>query len=71
MTRKKTLERWVTNIGNADVTLQNIWLIAKSLLKRVGPRATTTIHSASGLKILPSEKANAIVDSLEIQFTTH
>jgi hypothetical protein len=36
--------------------------IAKSLLKRDRPRAPTAIHSDSGLKILPSEKANAIAD---------
>jgi hypothetical protein len=54
---------------NAKVTPQAIWPIAKSLLKRDGPRATSAIHCASGLKFHPSEKANAIADSLEIQFT--
>ncbi|PNF26775.1 hypothetical protein B7P43_G18023 [Cryptotermes secundus] len=34
MTRKKALERWETKIGNAEVTSQGIWPIAKSLLKR-------------------------------------
>jgi hypothetical protein len=38
---------------------------------RDGPRAPTAIHVASGLKFLPSEKANAIADCLEIQFTPH
>jgi hypothetical protein len=55
MTRKKALERWETKIGNAEMTPQAIWPIAKSVL-------------ASGLKFLPSEKANAIADCLEIQF---
>jgi hypothetical protein len=71
MTRKKALERWETKIGNADVTPQAIWPIAKSLLTRDGPRAPTAIHGVSGLKFLPSEKANAIADCLDIQFTTH
>jgi hypothetical protein len=69
MTRKKTLERWEIKISNAEVTPEAIWPIAKSLLKRDGPRAPTAIHGASGLKFLPSEKTNAIADSLEIQFT--
>jgi hypothetical protein len=43
----------------------------KSLLKRDRPRAPTAIHGASGLKFHPSEKANAIVDCLEIQFAPH
>jgi hypothetical protein len=41
----------------------------ESLFKRDGPRAPTAIHGTSGLKFLPSEKANAIADCLEIQFT--
>jgi hypothetical protein len=65
------LERWETKIGNAEVTPQAIWPIAKFLLKRDGPMAPTAIHDASGLKFLPSEKANAIADCLEIQFTPH
>ncbi|PNF35683.1 hypothetical protein B7P43_G17443 [Cryptotermes secundus] len=71
MTRKKALERWETKISNAEVTPQCIWPIAKSLLKRDGPRAPTAIHGSSGLKFHPSEKANEIADCLEIQFTPH
>jgi hypothetical protein len=56
MTRKKALERWETKIGNAEVTPQAVWPIAKSLLKRDGPRAPNAIHDASGLKFLPSGK---------------
>ncbi|PNF41415.1 hypothetical protein B7P43_G14387 [Cryptotermes secundus] len=71
MTRKKALERWETKISNAEVTPQCIWPIAKSLLKRDGPRAPTAIHGSSGLKFHPSEKANEIADCLETQFTPH
>jgi hypothetical protein len=71
MTRKRALERWETKIDNAEVTPQGIWPIAKSLLKRDGSKASTAIHGASGLKFHPSEKANAIPDCLEIQFTPH
>jgi hypothetical protein len=71
MTLKKALERWETKISNAEVTPQAIWPIAKSLLKRYGPRAPTAIHGTSGLKFLPTEKVNAIADCLEIQFTPH
>jgi hypothetical protein len=52
-------------------TPQAIWLIAKSLLKRDGPKIPIAIHGASGLTFLPSEKVNAIADCLEIQFTLH
>jgi hypothetical protein len=69
ITRKKALEPWETKISNAEVTPQAIWPIAKSLLKRDRPRAPTAIHCSSGLKFHPSEKANAIADCLEIQFT--
>jgi hypothetical protein len=71
MIRIKALERWETKISNAEITLQAIWHIAKCLLKRAGPRAPTAIHGATGLKYHPFEKANATVDSLEIQFTPH
>jgi hypothetical protein len=71
MTRKKALERWETKIENTDVTPQAIWHILKSPLKRDGPRALTAIHGSSGLKFHLSEKANAIADSLEMQFTPH
>jgi hypothetical protein len=47
-------------ISSAEVTPQAIWSIAKSLLKRDGPRAPTAIHGASGLKFHPSDKANAV-----------
>jgi hypothetical protein len=34
-------------------------------------KGRTAIHGASGLKFHSSEKANAIADCLEIQFTPH
>jgi hypothetical protein len=71
MTRKKALERWETKISNTEVTPQGIWPIAKSLQKRDGPRAPTAIHGPSGFEFQPSEKANAIADCLENQFTRH
>jgi hypothetical protein len=71
MTRKKALERWETRMSNTEVTPQAIWPIAKSLLKRDEPRVPTAIHGSSDLKFHPSEKANAIVDCLEVQFTPH
>jgi hypothetical protein len=71
MTRKKALERWETKIGDTEVTPKAICPIAKSLLNRDGPRAPNAIHSPPGLKFHPSEKANAIPDSLESQFTPH
>jgi hypothetical protein len=45
--------------------------IAKSLLKRDGPRVPTAIHVPLGLKFLSLEKANAIADYLGNQFTPH
>jgi hypothetical protein len=68
---KKALELRETKIGNAEVTPHSIWPIAKSLLTRNVPRAPTTIHGASGLKVIPFEKAIAIADCLEIQLTPH
>jgi hypothetical protein len=71
MTRKKALQRWETKIGNYEVTPQSTWPIAQYLLKRDEPRALTAIHGPLGLKFLPLEKANAIADCLENQFTLH
>jgi hypothetical protein len=71
MTRKKAFERRETKICNCEVTPQSIWPIAKSLLKRDGPRAPTAIHGRLGLKFFPLEKANAFADILEDQFTPH
>jgi hypothetical protein len=71
MACKKALERWETKIGNTEVTPQAIWLIAKSLLKRDGPRAPTAVNGISGLVFHPPKKAKTITDCLENQFTHH
>jgi DNA polymerase III delta subunit len=71
MTRKKALGRWETKKRKCEVTPQSIWPIAKSLLRRDGPRAPTAIHGLLGQKFLPLEKTNAIADCLENQFTLH
>jgi hypothetical protein len=49
------------------VTPPAIWSIAKSLTHR----APTAIHGLLGLKYHPVDKANAIADCLENQFTPH
>jgi hypothetical protein len=48
-----------------------MWLIAKSLMKRDGPKAPTAIHGPFGLISHSNEKANASADCLENQFTSH
>jgi hypothetical protein len=71
MTRRKELEVWKTRIGNCEVTPQEIWPVAKSLMKRDGARAPTAIHGPLDLKFHPLEKANAIADCLENLLTPH
>jgi hypothetical protein len=71
MTRKKAPESWETEISNTEINPQTIWPIAKSLLKRDGPRAPTAIHGPPGLRFHPSEKAKTIADCSENQFTHH
>jgi hypothetical protein len=71
MTRKKALERWETRIANCEATPQALWPIAKSLVKRDGPKAPTEIHGSSGLKFHSLEKANANADYLQKLFTPH
>jgi hypothetical protein len=71
MTRKKALERWETKIGKSYVTPQAIWPIAESVIKRDGSRAPTAVDSPLGFKCHLLEKANAIADCLENQFTPH
>jgi hypothetical protein len=56
-------------LGNKDVTPQTVWLIAKSLANRDGPRAPTAIHGPLGPRFQPVDKANAIAECLEKQFT--
>jgi hypothetical protein len=71
MTRKNALERRKTKLANTEPTPPAIWPIAKSLTNRDGPRAPTVIHGLLGLKYHPEDKANAIADCLENQFTPH
>jgi hypothetical protein len=71
MTRRRAFERWETKISNTDVTLQAIWPIAPSLMKRDGANKPTAIHGPFGLTFHPLEKANAIADCLENRFTLH
>jgi hypothetical protein len=70
MTCKKALEQWETKVGNS-VPPQALWPIAKSLIKRDGPKAPNAIHGPSDLKFHPSKKPNETADCLENQFTTH
>jgi hypothetical protein len=58
-------------VGNCKVTSRAIWPIARALLNRDAPKAPTAVHGYSGLKLRPYEKANAIADCLENQFTHH
>jgi hypothetical protein len=65
------LEWWETKVGNSEVTLQALWPIVKSLVKRDGPRAPTAVHVPLGITYHPYEKANMTVNYLENQFTSH
>jgi hypothetical protein len=71
MTRQKALEGWETEARYCEVTPQALWPIAKSLMKRDGPKAPTAIHGLLGIAYQPNDKANVIADCLENQFTPH
>jgi hypothetical protein len=71
MTHRKALERWETKVGNCEVIPQALWPIAKSLIKRDGPKAPTALHGPLGITNHPNEKANMTADCLESQFTSH
>jgi hypothetical protein len=55
-------------LENTDVTPQATWPIAKFLMKRDG-KEPTAIHGPFGLTFHPLDRANAIADCLENQFT--
>jgi hypothetical protein len=55
-------------VGNK---IKELWPIAKSLMKRDGPKAPIALHGPLGIQYHPNEKANAIADCLENQFTFH
>jgi hypothetical protein len=69
MTSKRALKGWESKIANSEVTPQGIWPIVKLLTNRDGPRKSFAIHGHLGIKFHPLEKANAIADCLEKQFT--
>jgi hypothetical protein len=71
ITRKNALQRWETKLANTEVTPQAVWPIAKFLANRNGPRAPTALHGLLGLKFHPENKAIAVVDCSENQFTPH
>jgi hypothetical protein len=45
--------------------------LAKSLMKRDGPKTPTAVHGPLGITYHPNEKVNVIADCLENQFTSH
>jgi hypothetical protein len=57
ITRRKALERYETKEGNYEVTLQALWPVPKSLMKRDGPKALTAVHGPLGITHHPNEKA--------------
>jgi hypothetical protein len=71
MTRRKALERWETKVSNCGTTPQALWPIAKTLMKRDGPKTPTDLHGPLGTTDHPNEEANVIADCLENQFTSH
>jgi hypothetical protein len=56
MTRRKAFERWETKVRNCEVTPQAVWRIAKSLMKRDGPKEPAAIHGPLGITYHPNEK---------------
>jgi hypothetical protein len=68
---RKALEQWETKVGNCEVTPQALWPVAKLLTKRDGPKAPVTVLGPVGITYHLNEKANAIADFLENQFTFH
>jgi hypothetical protein len=71
MVRKQALEGWETKLANCEITLQAICPIWKSLIKRGGPKAPSTIHGPLGPIFYPINKANKIADCLNNQFRAH
>jgi hypothetical protein len=60
----------VKKIENCEVTTQASLPVAKSLIPKK-PKAPPIIHGPLGLKYFLKEKTNAIVESVENQFTPH
>jgi hypothetical protein len=62
MTPKMALEYRETKVGNCEVTTQVVWPIAKSLMKKDGPKAPTAVHGPLRKTYHPNEKANVTAD---------
>jgi hypothetical protein len=58
-------------LETCEVTPKAMWLIAKSLTKRSGPKAPSAFYGPLGPIFYPIDKANIIADSLENQFIAH
>jgi hypothetical protein len=71
MTRRNATERWEAKTIYSEVTPHAIWPLEESVMKSDSPKAPTIIYGPSGLKFRPLEKANAIANCLENQFTPH
>jgi hypothetical protein len=71
MTRRKALELWETKEENCEVTPQAVCAIAKSLMKREGPKTPTVLHGPFGIIYYRNEKANVTADCLRKQFPSH
>jgi hypothetical protein len=71
MACRRVLEQWETKVGNYEVTPQTLSPIAKSLMKRDGPKAPAAVHGPLGIIYHLNEKANVIADCSENQFTSH
>jgi hypothetical protein len=54
LSRRKALQRWETKTANTEVTYSHIaiWPIAKSLMKRDGPKAPTVIRGPFGFTFI-------------------
>jgi hypothetical protein len=48
-----------------------VWPIAKSFIKKDGPKAPSAVHGPLGPIFYPLHKVNIIADCLEIQFIAH
>jgi hypothetical protein len=71
LVRKRTSERWETELVNCEVTPQTIFPIAKSLSNIGGPRASSAIHGLLDFIFYPLDEVNIIADCLENQFRAH
>jgi hypothetical protein len=67
MTSTKVLERWETKLGICELTPQDLWPIAKSLIKRDGLKAPPVVHGPLEMAYHP----NVYTECLENQFTSH